>query len=167
MNVKNESLDFPYDRNKEGFIRKKLYLDIFKICSVPRARNFFSVMHLQKSASFCEIVFYYFILVVLPSFPKKILGTLVHGVPERTYKQTIKHPDKWKLLNQSSSITFKHSDRCGLSISMALNKNILPNFTFGNPELRLMDHGWCLLFKTLKTLDSGLFTTNLRLSTLI
>ena len=78
MNVKNESLDFPYDRNKEGFIRKKLYLDIFKICSVPRARNFFSVMHLQKSASFCEIVFYYFILVVLPSFPKKILGTLVH-----------------------------------------------------------------------------------------
>ena len=124
MNVKNESLDFPYDRNKEGFIRKKLYLDIFKICSVPRARNFFQSFIFRKVHLFVRSYFYYFILVVLPSFPKKILGTLVHGVPDRIYKQTIKHPDKGKLLNQSSSITFKHSDRCGLSISMALNKNI-------------------------------------------
>ena len=71
MNVKNESLDFPYDRNKEGFIRKKLYLDIFKICSVPRARNFFSVMHLQKSASFCEIVFLLFYSRCLTEFSKE------------------------------------------------------------------------------------------------
>jgi len=38
---------------------------------VPRARNFFSVMHLQKSASFCEIVFLLFYSRCFTEFSKE------------------------------------------------------------------------------------------------
>ena len=158
---------FLMTETRKGLSERNFTWIFLKSVVCPVHVTFFQSCIFRKVHLFVRSYFYYFILVVLPSFPKKILGTLVHGVPDRIYKQTIKHPDKGKLLNQSSSITFKHSDRCGLSISMALNKNIQPNFTFGNSELRLMDHGWCLLFKTLKTLDSVLFTTNLRLSILI